>query len=52
MQSFIDPNGEIVHHRRKMKPTHVERCLFGEGHSESLKSVIATDHGKVGGLIW
>ncbi|KAL2066916.1 hypothetical protein VTL71DRAFT_1340 [Oculimacula yallundae] len=24
-QSFIDTTGEIIHHRRKTKPTHVER---------------------------
>lgn len=29
-QSFISPEGEIVHHRRKIKPTHVERSLWGD----------------------
>lgn len=29
-QSFINPAGEIVLHRRKIKPTHVERSLWGE----------------------
>ena len=28
-QSFIDPAGEIILHRRKIKPTHVERSLWG-----------------------
>ncbi|KAG7001492.1 nitrilase [Physcia stellaris] len=50
-QSFIDVNGEIVNHRRKIKPTHVERSIFGEGHSESLQNVVSTDFGKIGGLI-
>jgi nitrilase len=49
-QSFISQTGEIVHHRRKIKPTHVERTLWGEGQAESLKTVINTPFGKVGGL--
>jgi len=49
-QSFIAPSGEIVHHRRKIKPTHVERTLWGEGQAESLTTVISTPFGKVGGL--
>lgn len=28
-QSFISPTGEIVLHRRKIKPTHVERSVWG-----------------------
>ncbi|KAF4126962.1 putative amidohydrolase [Geosmithia morbida] len=38
-QSFIDENGVIVHHRRKIKPTHVERAYYGDGQGESLQSV-------------
>jgi nitrilase len=49
-QSFISPGGDIVHHRRKIKPTHVERTLWGEGQAESLKTVVDTPFGKVGGL--
>lgn len=30
-QSFISQTGEIVHHRRKLKPIHVERTLWGRG---------------------
>jgi aliphatic nitrilase len=30
-QVFIDERGEIVANRRKLKPTHVERTIFGEG---------------------
>ncbi|TLD27545.1 putative nitrilase [Venturia nashicola] len=29
-QSFIDTTGEILHHRRKIKPTHVERSIWGD----------------------
>lgn len=49
-QSFIDPTGTIVHHRRKIKPTHVERAYWGDGQAESLKTVVPTQFGNVGGL--
>ncbi|KAI5858218.1 putative nitrilase [Durotheca rogersii] len=49
-QSFISPAGEIVHHRRKIKPTHVERTIWGEGQAESLKCVVPSQFGKIGGL--
>ncbi|KAI0012578.1 putative nitrilase [Xylariaceae sp. FL0662B] len=49
-QSFISPEGEIVHHRRKIKPTHVERTVWGEGQAESLKCVVQSPFGKIGGL--
>ncbi|KAJ5291996.1 nitrilase [Penicillium angulare] len=49
-QSFISPDGEIVHHRRKIKPTHIERTIWGEGQAESLKCVVDSPFGKIGGL--
>ncbi|KAK7409262.1 hypothetical protein QQX98_008572 [Neonectria punicea] len=49
-QSFIDPTGTIVHHRRKIKPTHVERACWGDGQAESLKAVIDSKFSKIGGL--
>lgn len=49
-QSFISPDGEIVHHRRKIKPTHVERTIWGEGQADSLITVVDSPFGKVGGL--
>jgi nitrilase len=49
-QSTISPQGIIVSHRRKIKPTHVERTIWGEGQAESLKSVVDTPFGKVGAL--
>lgn len=48
-QWFIDNNGETIATRRKLKPTHVERSLFGEGDGSDLK-VYDTDLGKMGGL--
>ncbi|KAL2823395.1 carbon-nitrogen hydrolase [Aspergillus cavernicola] len=47
-QSFIDENGDIVHHRRNFKPTHVERAYWGDGQGESLQTVVKSSVG--GGL--
>jgi nitrilase len=49
-QSFISPEGEIVHHRRKIKPTHIERTIWGEGQAESLKCVVPSPYGNIGAL--
>ncbi|KAK8020410.1 hypothetical protein PG990_005548 [Apiospora arundinis] len=49
-QSFISPDGEIAHHRRKIKPTHIERTIWGEGQAESLTCVVPSPFGKIGGL--
>ncbi|KAL5320517.1 hypothetical protein ACEPPN_011323 [Leptodophora sp. 'Broadleaf-Isolate-01'] len=45
-QSSISPKGIIVNHRRKIKPTHIERTTWGEGQASSLKSVVDTPFGK------
>lgn len=50
VQSFIDPTGTIVLHRRKIKPTHVERSIWGDGQAESLTCVAPSTFGKIGGL--
>lgn len=49
-QSFISPDGQIVNHRRKIKPTHIERTIWGEGQAESLQCVADSPFGKIGGL--
>lgn len=49
-KSFIDPTGTIVHHRRKIKPTHVERAYWGDGQADSLKAVVDSQFGRIGGL--
>ena len=48
-QWIIDDRGETVGTRRKLKPTHVERTLFGESDGSSL-SVYDTALGRVGAL--
>jgi len=48
-QAFIDDAGETIAARRKLKPTHVERTVFGEGSGADL-AVHATPLGRLGGL--
>jgi aliphatic nitrilase len=48
-QLLIGPTGDILLHRRKLKPTHAERTLFGEGDGSDLQ-VIDTPNGRLGAL--
>ena len=47
-QVLIAPNGDIINHRRKIKPTHVEKLIFGDGAGDSFEPVTQTDIGRVG----
>ncbi len=42
-------DGEMINRRRKLKPTHVERTVFGEGDGSDLR-VVETPIGRVGQL--
>jgi aliphatic nitrilase len=48
-QCLISAEGELEYARRKLKPTHVERTVFGEGYGNDLV-VTDTDLGKIGML--
>ncbi len=48
-QTLIGADGDVLLHRRKLKPTHVERSLFGEGDGGDLR-VARTPLGRVGAL--
>lgn len=48
-QWFIDKDGKTIAQRRKLKPTHVERTVYGEGDGSDL-AVWDTDLGRMGGL--
>lgn len=48
-QAFIGPDGETIFTRRKLKPTHVERTIFGNGDGSDFQ-VVDTPIGRVGGL--
>jgi nitrilase len=48
-QALIGPEGGLIAARRKLKPTHAERTVFGEGDGGDLK-VHATALGRLGAL--
>ncbi|WP_321816586.1 MULTISPECIES: carbon-nitrogen hydrolase family protein [unclassified Paraburkholderia] len=48
-QAIIDDNGKVVATRRKLKPTHAERTVYGEGDGSHL-GVYDTALGKLGAL--
>ncbi|KAI9027987.1 nitrilase [Hyaloraphidium curvatum] len=48
-QALIGPDGRLVFARRKLKPTHVERTVFGDGDGSDFQ-VAATELGRVGAL--
>ncbi|KAL7944060.1 carbon-nitrogen hydrolase [Trichoderma barbatum] len=48
--ALIGPDGEIKVHRRKMKPTHMERTVFGDASGHCLQSVGQLPFGRVGSL--
>ncbi|MTB70390.1 carbon-nitrogen hydrolase family protein [Arsenicicoccus sp. MKL-02] len=48
-QLIIDPDGKLVAGRRKLKPTHLERSLFGEGNGSDL-AVFDLPMARVGAL--
>lgn len=49
-QSIISSDGEIKMSRRKIKPTHMERTIYGEGSGNALQNVVETNVGRVGAL--
>ena len=48
-QFLFDDQGELLQARRKLKPTHVERTVFGEGNGSHLE-VLNTQIGNIGQL--
>ncbi|KAH8805332.1 carbon-nitrogen hydrolase [Xylogone sp. PMI_703] len=49
-QVLISPTGDILNHRRKIKPTHVERLVFGDGTGDTTEPVVETEIGRIGHL--
>ena len=47
---YFSPEGQLIHHHRKLKPTAAERIIWGEGDGSDL-DVLDTPLGKIGGLI-
>ncbi|NKJ01648.1 carbon-nitrogen hydrolase family protein [Novosphingobium sp. SG707] len=48
-QVAYSDGGELLFHRRKLKPTHVERTVYGEGDGSDL-TVVDTKLGRLGAL--
>lgn len=48
-QFLIDTDGTLLQSRRKLKPTHMERTVFGEGDGSGIR-VIDTALGRIGQL--
>jgi len=48
-QAIIDPDGKLLLTRRKLKPTHIERTVFGEGDGSDLV-VVDAPFGRLGAL--
>ncbi|KAA1478691.1 carbon-nitrogen hydrolase [Dentipellis sp. KUC8613] len=49
-QVTISAAGEIANHRRKIKPTHYEKTIFGDGSAQSIHNVVQTPYGRLGSL--
>lgn len=48
-QALISSTGEVLKTRRKLKPTHVERSVFGDGDGSDL-AVVDSEFGRLGAL--
>lgn len=48
-QALVGADGELKVHRRKMKPTHMERTVFGDASAQCLASVASLPHLGAGG---
>ena len=48
-QAIIGPDGALLLARRKLKPTHIERTVFGEGDGSDLR-VVDSPFGRLGAL--
>lgn len=44
-QVIISPQGEILMKRSKIKPTHMERTIYGDGSGSDLNNVVEVDFG-------
>lgn len=49
-QCTINSDGKLLMSRRKLKPFHLERSIFGDGDGPSLENVKQTTVGNVGQL--
>ncbi|KAF1961875.1 aliphatic nitrilase [Byssothecium circinans] len=50
-QAIISPQGELVMKRRKLKPTHMERTVFGDGSGPDVNNVVPVNFGSSIGTV-
>lgn len=50
-QAIVSPQGKVLMHRRKIKPTHMERTVFGDGSGSDLETVVEVDFGETIGKV-
>lgn len=50
-QAIIDSDGKLSMTRRKLKPTHMERTIYGDASGNSLNNVVSTSIGKKVGAL-
>ena len=51
-QVLIGPNGDVLNHRRKIKPTHVEKLVYGDGAGDTFEPVVDTELGRLGLVVF
>ncbi|KAH8892752.1 hypothetical protein GQ53DRAFT_860857 [Thozetella sp. PMI_491] len=49
-QVLISPAGDVINHRRKLKHTHMEKLVFGDGSGDTFMPVTETSIGRLGQL--
>ncbi|KAF2135813.1 uncharacterized protein K452DRAFT_322835 [Aplosporella prunicola CBS 121167] len=49
-QVLISPTGDVINFRRKIKPTHAEKLIFGDATNDTFTSVTSTELGGLGQL--
>ena len=50
-QWLVGPDGETIAKRRKLRPTHAERTVFGEGDGSDLAVHDRADVGRIGAIV-
>jgi nitrilase len=50
-QAILSLKGELLMSRRKLKPTHMERTIFGDGSGGDLSNVVDIDFGPPHGVV-
>lgn len=47
-QVMVSPTGDVINRRRKIKPSHVEKLIYGDESSYTFETVMDTEIGRLG----